>query len=191
MNEKTCSETSQDEKTESQDPLAAATDEAMANNLADGQPDATLTHLTQELEQSRKRELIAQAELENYRKRTQRDVEQTLKFACVNLVRDLVEVVDNLARATDAAKGNAAAQPVVDGVKMVRQQLLSVLEKHHCKPIEAVGQTFDPNFHQAIAQAPSLEYPAGVVSVEASTGYRMHDRVVRPSQVIVSTGPTT
>jgi molecular chaperone GrpE len=63
-----------------------------------------------------------------------------------------------------------------------------VLEKHHCKPIPGLGKPFDPNIHQAIAQQPSADYAAGVVMMETSVGYTLHDRVIRPSMVIVSTG---
>jgi molecular chaperone GrpE len=72
---------------------------------------------------------------------------------------------------------------------MVQQQFANVLAKHHCKPIPGVGHPFDPNVHQAIAQQPSNDFPAGTVLIETSRGYLMHDRVVRPSMVIVSTGP--
>ncbi len=71
---------------------------------------------------------------------------------------------------------------------MVLGQLTSVLDKHQCKQIPALGAPFDPNIHQAISQQPSAEYPAGTVAYEASVGYMLHDRVVRPSMVIVSTG---
>lgn len=134
--------------------------------------------------------LRARAELENFRKRMQRDSEQQLKYANVPLVRDLVEVVDNLNRALEAASNDTTNSAALrDGVGMVLSQLGTVLGKYGCKPIESVGQEFDPNIHEAIAQMPSDEHVAGRVAQEVAAGYLLHDRVVRPSSVIVSTGP--
>ncbi len=134
--------------------------------------------------------LRARAELENFRKRMQRDSDQQLKYANMSLVRDLVEVVDNLNRAIEAARDeNASAPALREGVEMVTEQLSGVLAKHGCRPIESLGTEFDPNFHEAIAQTPSEQHAAGHVAQEVAVGYVLHDRVVRPSNVIVSTGP--
>jgi molecular chaperone GrpE len=154
----------------------------------DETPEQLVDLLEQQLADVKSRELKAQAELENFRKRILRDTEQQLKYASVSLVRDLLDVVDNLQRATEAATKAGEGGGLVDGVKLVLNQMTSVLEKHHCKPIATVGQPFDPNYHQAISQQPSTEYASGVVCHEASVGYKLHDRVVRPSMVIVSTG---
>lgn len=155
-------------------------------------PEQVVDMLEQQMVELRDRELKAQAELENFRKRIYRETEQTLKYAASPLIKDIVEVLDNLARATDAAGANVASTPetasLVEGVRMVQQQLLGVLGKHHCRPIESLGKSFDPNLHQAIAQSPSDDYPSGTVMLEATSGYILHDRVIRPSHVIVSTG---
>ncbi len=155
-------------------------------------PEEVVDMLEHQMAEFRDRELKAQAELENFRKRIYRETEQTLKYAASPLIKDLIEVLDNLARATDAAGAKAAIIPesgaLVEGVRMVQQQLLGVLGKHHCRPIESLGKEFDPNLHQAIAQSPSSEYPSGTVMLEATSGYVLHDRVIRPSHVIVSTG---
>lgn len=138
--------------------------------------------------------LLAQAELENFRQRMKRDTDQQLKYSNLPLVRDLLDVIDNLNRATESA-GQAQAehdpargQALLDGVRMVVRQFESVLNKYGCKPIQAVGQPFDPNFHEAISQMPSPVHAAGTVAHEVAVGYTLHDRVVRPSSVIVSTG---
>lgn len=154
----------------------------------DQSPEQIVDLLEQQLSDLKERELKAQAELENFRKRILRDTEQQIKYASAGLVRDLLEVVDNLNRATEAATQSGERGGLVDGVKMVLGQLTSVLEKHHCKQIVALGAPFDPNIHQAISQQPSADYAAGTVAYEASVGYMLHDRVVRPSMVIVSTG---
>jgi molecular chaperone GrpE len=78
---------------------------------------------------------------------------------------------------------------LLEGVKMVAAQFEAVLQQHGCTPIETVGTPFDPNQHQAIAQEPSDQHPAGTVTRCAQIGYKLHDRVVRPAQVFVSTGP--
>ena len=133
--------------------------------------------------------LKSHAEAENFRKRLLRDSEQQLRYANLPLVRDILDVIDNLKRATEAASnesGNSSA--LLNGVEMVTQQLANTLAKFACKPIESVGQPFDPNIHEAIAQMPSDEVPAGHVLQEVAVGYMLHDRVIRPSQVIVSTG---
>ncbi len=152
-------------------------------NSSHSSPDSRLMEAEREV-------LRARADMENFRKRMQRDSEQQLKYANVPLVRDLIEVVDNLNRAMEAANQDATnATALRDGVGMVLSQLATVLSKYGCKPIESVGCEFDPNVHEAITQMPSDEHAAGLVSQEVAAGYLLHDRVVRPSSVIVSTGP--
>ncbi len=164
-------------------------DAAFADDLAGTpSPEDTVAAMEQQLAELKDRELKAQAELENFRKRILRDTDQTLKYASLPLVRDVLEVSDNLSRAAEAAQASSDSASLLAGVRMVQHQLNGVLEKYNCKAIEALGKTFDPNIHQAISQAPSVEYPAGSVSLVASVGYMMHDRVIRPSHVIVSTG---
>lgn len=151
--------------------------------------DETTTILLDKLKVAEAEVLRSHAEMENYRKRMQRDSDQQLKFANVPIVRDLLDVIDNLNRAIEAARGDETnTKALIDGVQMVSQQFNDALAKHGCKPIQAVGTTFDPNIHQAIAQMPSEEVPAGTVAMEVAVGYMLHDRVIRPAQVIVSTG---
>lgn len=165
---------------------------AAEQHSAEDAPQTTAAPLPpeQRLQEAEREVLRARADLENFRKRMQRDAEQQLKYANVPLVRDLIEVVDNLRRAMDAANQDATqATALREGVGMVLNQMDVVLGKYGCKPIESVGREFDPNIHEAIAQMPSAEHAAGVVSQEVAAGYILHDRVVRPSSVIVSTGP--
>ncbi|MFN3190431.1 MAG: nucleotide exchange factor GrpE [Aureliella sp.] len=140
--------------------------------------------------EAEKAALLAKAEMENYRKRIVRDMEQQLKYANMPLIRDLLDVWDNLQRAVGAAEvDDPATQALRDGVSMVSQQMTDALAKYGCRRVEALGEEFDPNFHEAISQMPSDEYEAGKVMNEVGVGYVLHDRVVRPSHVIVSTGP--
>jgi len=156
-------------------------------------PEGELEKLRQELGESQDRVLRAQAELENYRKRALREMEDMSRYSSSGMVFDLLEVVDNLELAIQSAKQTAGDDSqtagVISGVDMVAQQLHQVLQKHHCERIPGVGSEFDPNLHQAIGQQPSEEHAAGLVSLETRVGYRLYDRVIRPAQVFVSTGP--
>ena len=186
------SETSADAAGQSpHDPAAAsqAFDDALQQEMPGEERTGPLT-AEQRAAEAEREVLRARADLENFRKRMQRDAEQQLKYANLPLVRDLIDVVDNLNRAMDAARQDAAnATALRDGVGMVLSQMATILGKYGCKQIESVGREFDPNVHEAIAQMPSPEHPPGTVAQEVASGYLLHDRVVRPSSVIVSTGP--
>ncbi len=146
--------------------------------------------LEAELNAARQEALRACAELENYRKRVRREMDDERRYASFSLLRDLLPVVDNLTRALDAAeKSPADAASLTAGVRMVAQELQSVLERHNCKRIVAQGQPFDTSVHAAIGQVPSLEHPAGTVVQVAVDGYQLHDRVIRPAQVLISAPP--
>lgn len=167
---------------------------AIDDFLASDSPDATQSPLPPASNDARvlaaEREVLrSRAELENFRKRMQRDAEQQLKYANMPLVRELLDVLDNLNRALNAAQGDeASATALREGVGLVAQQLIGVLSKYGCTPIAAEGAPFDPNYHEAIAQMPSEQHAAGLVAQEVAVGYILHDRVARPCQVIVSTG---
>lgn len=150
--------------------------------------DEEMERLQATADEADKRVLMAQAEAENFRKRMRRDFEDQLKFAPLPLVTEILDVRDNLARAVDAASETEDSAALRAGVAIVVKQLDATLNKHGVKEIPAMGELFDPNFHEAISQMPSDEHAAGMVAHVAVTGFQMHDRVVRPSQVIVSTG---
>lgn len=151
--------------------------------------DAKIAQMENDLKEANERTLRVQAELENYRKRVQREAAEERKYAVIPLVRDLLPVVDNLERAIEAAQQSPSAAGLLDGVKMVAGQLTAALSQHQCVRVDGEGAQFDPNVHQAIGQEPSDKYPAGVVSRAFQAGYKLHDRVIRPAQVFVSTGP--
>lgn len=147
-----------------------------------------LQRLASELKAANDRALRTQADLDNFRKRSRREMDDQRRYADLPLLRDLLPVVDNLDRAVQAAEQNHDAASLLEGVKMVVTQFSSVLTQHHCQPIEADGAAFDPNLHEAISQSASGDHPAGNIVHVAQAGYQLHDRVVRPSQVIVSLG---
>jgi molecular chaperone GrpE len=157
--------------------------------------DFRLAQLAAEANEAKDRALRAQAELDNVRKRLRKEMEDERRYAAMPLVTDLLPVVDNIGRALAAAEKDSAksaeSSGLIAGVKLVAQQLEGVLARHHAVKIEALGKPFDPNFHAAIMQQPTDEYPPGTVVMVAQEGYQLHDRVVRPAQVIVSSSPPT
>jgi molecular chaperone GrpE len=130
------------------------------------------------------------ADLENYRKRAQREAEEIRRYHTTSLIRDLLPGLDNLQRAIQAAENSSNIEELLQGVRMVAEQFESVLSSHALKPIEAAGKPFDPNKHEAVQQVPSSEHPPMTVIEEIERGFTLHDRVVRPSKVIVSSGPS-
>ena len=154
--------------------------------------DEEMERLRAEVEAANKHALQAQADAENFRKRMRRDLEEQLRFAALPLINDLLQVRDNLHRALDAASLGGESTPASglrDGVAMCVKQLDDVLKKYGATEIPAEGQPFDPNCHEAISQMPSPDHPQGTILHVATSGFRLHDRVIRPSQVVVSGGP--
>ncbi len=169
---------------------SAPFDEAIVDETRPESRDEELERLHSEVADANNRVLMAQADLENFRKRMRRDMEDQIRFASIPIVSDLLHVRDNLVRAAEAAKssGTDSSDALLEGVKMLVKHFDDTLAKHGISPIESVGRAFDPNFHQAISQMPNSQFPNGTIAYEAVTGFQMHGRVVRPSQVIVSTG---
>ena len=131
----------------------------------------------------------SQAEFENYRKRAQKEAEQERQYATMPLVRSLLPGLDNLQRAIAAAQGAGESSPMIEGVELVLKEFHSVLEKFGVQPIAALGEHFDPNVHEALQQIPSPDHEPWTIIQELERGYVMHDRVIRPSRVIVASAP--
>ena len=129
------------------------------------------------------------ADFENYQKRFQRDLAQERRFAHAPLAADLLAPLDNLERAVEAAKKAGEKGPLTAGVAMVQAQLLDILRRYGITRIEAQGAAFDPNLHQAVMQQPSKDYKPMTVLQVLEQGYMVHDRILRPARVIVSTAP--
>ena len=129
------------------------------------------------------------AELENFRKRANREKQEAIRFANEALVKDLLPVVDNLERAVAHAKGGGNGKPLVEGVEMVLRGFFDVLGKHGVVPIAAVGERFDPEKHEAMAQVESATSPPNTVVEEYHKGYLLRDRLLRPSLVSVAKTP--
>lgn len=148
--------------------------------------DGEFGQLRAQLAEAEERILRSQAEVENVRKRMRREMEDERKYANLPLMRDLLPVVDNLERAVAACEQNSDAESLVEGVKMVSRMFSDVLQAHHCQRIEALGSEFDPNLHEAISQQPSQDHAEGEVTHVTQEGFTLHDRVIRPAQVIVA-----
>lgn len=171
---------------------SSPTSELASENAGQGRPpesEPTIESLQTQLADAEKRIVMCQADLENFRRRTRRDLQDQLRYASIGLMTELIESVDNLSRAVDSYEQDHNGDGLVEGVKMVSQQISTTLEKQGCKKIEAVGQPFDPNLHSALKMQPSPDFAANVVMLDLRSGFQLHDRVIRPSQVFVSTGP--
>jgi molecular chaperone GrpE len=130
------------------------------------------------------------AEFANYQKRSKAQADADRAYAVGSLARDLLDAIDNLERAAGALRASSAGG-ITEGLDMVQKQLVSILAKHGVEPIAALGKPFDPNEHEALVQQPDAEHPEGTVVAELGKGYRIRDRVLRPTKVAVSVKPAT
>jgi molecular chaperone GrpE len=175
--------------------------EAAAPAAADAQPaapppagpSAREAELEAQLAQFKENTIRQLAEAENARKRAEREIEEARKFAVSGFARDLLAVADNLRRALDsvpAEKREASAEikNLLVGVEATERQLLGTFEKFGVQAIPAMGQPFDPNFHQAMQEAESADAPPGTVIQVYQSGFTISDRLLRPALVVVSTG---
>jgi molecular chaperone GrpE len=129
----------------------------------------------------------AMADFDNFRKRTARDREDLVKFAAADVLKDILPTVDNLARALNEAT-DKEDDPFVAGVKLVYDGLVKALADHGATPLDSVGEPFDANFHEALAQLPSEDVEEGHVMSEVKRGWMLHGKLLRAAQVVVSAG---
>ena len=142
--------------------------------------------LVTQLKDAEERVLRAQAEIENVRKRGQRQLEDALRYGEMNLLRDILPVLDNIERAIDASESTTDVETLREGFRMTGSQIEKLLESHGCESIKTENEVFDPAVHEAISQQPGNGAVPGTVIGVTSRGYVLHDRVVRPAQVIVA-----
>ena len=142
----------------------------------------------------REEKLRLLAEMENLRKRVNKDKIDSIKYGSANLARDILSPNDNLARALDnLPKEENRTQLIknfIDGLQMIQREFILILEKHGVKKIEAMHKKFDHDYHQAILEVETKDHEEGVVVQEIQSGYTMHDRLLRPTMVGVSRKPT-
>jgi molecular chaperone GrpE len=151
--------------------------------------EARLATLEKEKRENWDRYLRTAADLENFRKRQRRELDDARFEAKGKVLKEMLPVVDNLERAIEHAMQQAGGSPIVEGVQLVLRQFLSAFERLDVTPIEAAGQPFDPNLHEAISQAESDQPPGTVVQV-LQRGYRSAERLLRPALVVVAKAPT-
>jgi molecular chaperone GrpE len=156
------------------------------------QPDGDdpVAGLQADLDRFRDLAMRSQADFENYKRRCAREKEEAIKYANTSLLEKLVSIVDHFELGLEAARGEGGEKsPIYSGMSLVLKQLQDFLTENGLQPIDAVGQKFDPNLHEAIAHEPSDKVPEGVVIRQTRRGYRLKDRLLRPSAVVVSSGP--
>jgi len=178
---------------QSQPEDAEAMAEAPPPGEEEGARDDPHARLEAELADLKDQLLRALAETENVRRRAQREREDAARFAAAPLVKDIIEVADNLRRALDAVPAEAVEadehlKTLMTGVEMTEKSLQAVLEKHHIKRLDPLGEPLDPHSHEAIFEIPDPSQPPGTIVQVVRAGYRLHDRLLRPAQVGVAKG---
>jgi molecular chaperone GrpE len=179
-------------------PADAAADEARAADTPapDGAPaDADpVEALAREAAEYKDKLLRTLAEMENLRRRTEREIADARHYGISSFARDILAVADNMDRALQALdadlreKADTATKALLDGVELTERELLKVLEKHGVKRFEPIGERFDPNLHQAMYEVPDASVPSGQVVQVVQAGYKIADRILRPALVAVAKG---
>ncbi len=152
---------------------------------------ALLSQKDQEIAQLQDKIVRSAAELDNMRKRYEKRIDETAEFAIASFAKDLIAITDNLNRAVEhSTSDNTEVKNILQGVEMIFGQFMDVLKKHHVETIETkIGDNFDHNHHHAIAQVPTAEYKKGAVVNVMQIGYKLKDRLLRPSSVAIAIEP--
>jgi len=156
-------------------------------------PESRIAELESQIADLTDRLLRSHAEIDNIRKRAEREKSDTAKYAISKFAGDVVTVGDNFGRAVaalppGAADNDPALKSLLDGVQMMEREFLNVLERHGVKRIDPTGQPFNPHLHQAVMEQPNTDVPSGTVLQVFQAGYTIEDRVLRPAMVVVSKG---
>jgi len=162
--------------------------ESLAGTAGGADSEDATSGLQADLDRFRDLALRSQADFENYKKRAAREKDDAVKYANSALLQQLVSILDNFELGLAAAKTHGDESPIYSGMVLVQKQLNDLLAENGLEPIEAEGNKFDPNLHEAIAHEPNVS-PEGTVIRQARRGYRLKDRLLRPARVVVSSGP--
>ncbi|MBV9741177.1 MAG: nucleotide exchange factor GrpE [Hyphomicrobiales bacterium] len=167
-----------------------------STELDNGPQDEAAAKLEQEKAELKDKLLRALAEMENLRRRTEKEVADTRAYAISAFARDTLSVADNLRRALEAVpeearKANGALSGLIEGVELTERELAKVLERHGVRKLDPAGEKFDPNLHQAMFEAPHDNLAKGQVHTVVQPGYAIGERVLRPALVGVSSGTPT
>ena len=174
-------------------PSEGASTAAAPGEPAAAQSDDIVAALRAEAADLKDKLLRAHAEVENIRKRSEREKEETARYAITRFARDIVNVGDNFQRAIDAvpagaAEKDAALKSFLEGVTMTERELLNVLERYGIKRVQPVNEPFNPHLHQAVMEIARTDVPAGTVVQVFQAGFTIEDRVLRPAMVAVAKG---
>jgi molecular chaperone GrpE len=170
-----------------------ASDQPASEAAAEPTPDPVAV-LTKEVAELKDKHLRALAEMENLRRRTEREIVDGRLYGIAGFARDVLGIADNMRRALDAVgsdmreQADAGVKALLDGVELTERELLKTLEKHGIKKFEPLGEKFDPNLHQAMYEVPDPALPAGTVVQVVQAGYKIGERILRPAMVAVSKG---
>jgi len=160
-----------------------------AEQNEDGTGELDAAALSEALQQAKDQTLRTQAEMQNLRRRVDRDVENAHKFALEKFVGELLPVVDNLERALTAIAGDDESLSAArEGIELTLKSFLGVLEGHKVKQVEPTGERFNPDFHQAVSMVPNPDVAANTVMEVFQKGYTLNERLIRPAMVVVSKG---
>jgi molecular chaperone GrpE len=170
-----------------------ASDQPASEAASESTPDPVAV-LTKEVAELKDKHLRALAEMENLRRRTEREIVDGRLYGIAGFARDVLGIADNMRRALDAVgsdmreQADAGVKALLDGVELTERELLKTLEKHGIKKFEPLGEKFDPNLHQAMYEVPDPALPAGTVVQVVQAGYKIGERILRPAMVAVSKG---
>ncbi len=175
-------------KADIQTPQPSPDEDAETQTIDEDQdPASQLQAARQQAQENYDRLLRASAEFDNYKKRTAREMQDVIKYANEKIFKELLTVVDNLERAIEAAGADRKDEdPLVKGIHLTLGEVLRILERHKVKPVKALGEPFDPAYHQAMMQEEVADQPPNTVVREMQKGYVIHDRLLRPAMVVVS-----
>ena len=173
---------------ESEDRNTEENPDAVEEEEIEQLPDQEMMRMQQEVEEANDTMLRLAAELDNYKKRVAKDRESLIKYSAQAMVQGLIPVLDNFERAIESADKSKDFDSFLEGVKMIYKSMYDALERNGVVRVNALGEAFDPNIHEAVMQVNSEEHKENVVVQELQKGYMLHDRVIRPSMVVVSRG---
>jgi molecular chaperone GrpE len=170
----------------------ATSQEAAEFNPEAAERDALLVRyreLEEGLRRAEDRVLRVAADADNFKKRLERDKQDSIRYGNERIIAELLPVIDNLERALEHAPGDCHQDGLVEGVKMTLKRFHDTLAKFGCTPIEAEGKIFDPNFHEAVYREETKEHPDNTIVRELQKGYVLNDRLLRPAMVVVASSP--
>mgnify|MGYP006061201681 FL=1 len=166
------------------------TNESLNENDTPISDEDIILKLNEEISDLKDQRLRAIAELENFRKRAEKDQSDALKYGVTNFAKEIINIRDNIERAqssiSDEVKNNEAVKSVVEGLDLIAQATVSTFEKIGIKKVESINQKFDHNLHQAMLEIEKDELEPGIIVQEILPGYTLHDRLLRPAMVGVS-----